>query len=88
MIKNNRTEHVDKINEYVSKVNTSFQGSSKNGFIKVVELLKRKNLNINIVQLKVNYKRRGIVSISINNKMTREQIKSLGYNISKIVIWV
>ena len=88
MIKNNRTEHVDKINEYVSKVNTSFQGSSKNGFIKVVELLKRLNLNINIVQLKVNYKRRGIVSISINNKMTREQIKSLGYNISKIVIWV
>ena len=88
VIKNNRTEHVDKINEYVSKVNTSFQGSSKNGFIKVVELLKRKNLNINIVQLKVNYKRRGIVSISINNKMTREQIKSLGYNISKIVIWV
>ena len=54
-VKNNRIEHVDKINEYVSKVNTSFQGASKNGFIKVVELLKRKKLNLNIVQLKVNY---------------------------------
>ena len=77
VIKNNRIEHVEKINEYISNVKTSFQGASKNGFTKVVELLKRQKLNIHINQLKVNYKRRGIVSISINNRMTRQQIKNL-----------
>ena len=85
IIKNNRIEHVDKINEYISKVNTSFQGASKNGFTKVIELLKKNKLNININQLKVNYKRKGIVSISVDNRMTREQIKNLGYTISKIM---
>ena len=85
VIKNNRIEHVEKINEYISNVKTSFQGASKNGFTKVVELLKRQKLNIHINQLKVNYKRRGIVSISINNRMTRQQIKNLGYTISKIM---
>ena len=85
VIKNNRIEHVEKINEYISNVKTSFQGSSKNAFTKVVELLKKNKLNININQLKVNYKRKGIVSISIDNRMTRDQIKNLGYTISKIM---
>ena len=51
----------------------------------MIELLKRKKLNLNIVQLKVNYKKKGIVAISINNRMKREEIKNLGYTISKIM---
>ena len=63
VIKNDRIEHVEKINEYISNVKTSFQGSSKNAFTKVVELLIKNKLNININQLKVNYSK---LSIKLN----------------------
>ena len=69
----------NKISDHLSNVLTSFKNqpknNAKNALSKALSLIKG---NFHVKELKVYYKRKGIVAINLIKKMTRLEIKELG----------
>ena len=74
----------NKIDDHLSNVPTSFKNepknNAKNALSKALTLIKG---NFRVKELKVYYKRKGIVAINLIKKMTRLEITLLGNKLSK-----
>ena len=74
----------NKIDDHLSNVPTSFKNepknNAKNALSKALTLIKG---NFHVKEIKVYYKRKGIVAINLIKKMTRLEIKELGDKLSQ-----
>jgi chromosome segregation ATPase len=71
------------INENLSAITTGFEGNARKALEKV--LTKLGTLPSRVRQLPIYYKNKHMAAIKIDKRMTRQQIKDLGNNLSKIM---